>query len=107
MSIHPHLKQAHVLVNIFLLASWALLVTPSLAADITGQVISILDGDTIEVLPNGRGASKQIQASTFRYGIGRVDIHASLDNFSNSSLAVCLHSLLCMAWKRMTVMVHS
>ncbi len=40
---------------LILLSSLLLLVLPALAADFTGRVVGVSDGDTITVLHNGQG----------------------------------------------------
>jgi len=48
-------KLVQILRNTFLLAtSWVFLLAPAVTAEFSGSVVSVLDGDTIEVLHNNR-----------------------------------------------------
>jgi hypothetical protein len=61
--------------------------SPASTENSLNRVIKILDGDTIEVLHDGRGVSKQIPARTFRYSFLKAYVPVSLDNPGSSTPA--------------------
>ena len=49
------MRRSHPIATLSLFFSFALLASQTLAADFTGRVVGVADGDTITVLHNGKG----------------------------------------------------
>ncbi len=49
------MRRSQLIPTLPLFLSYALFATPALAADFTGRVVGVSDGDTITVLHNGKG----------------------------------------------------